>query len=257
MSLAFRTWFRTVGGEITMPIYVAIPTFRGGLEPLAYGGNYIYGGDVEDVYVLQSKMGAYTSTLEDPALTEPLSFAPSLHVQWSSLWPPIPSLFSLISHLIFADDVLLFGHGSVQEAQLFLRVLDMYFRASGQLVNVINKSRIVFDKSVVTQTRTSICTLLHIRESGNHGKYLGAMVDLGKSRKFLIEAIEESINSKIEGWAEKLLSQAEKSILIKSATLATPIYEMSCLKINKGFCKKIGGKIIQIAKEKSGVRGTS
>ena len=49
----------------------------------------------------------------------------------------------------------------------------------------------------------------------------------------------ERIWKKLNGWKEKLLSQAGQEILIKVVVQAILIYTMSCFKLPKGLVKDI------------------
>ncbi|KAK9126131.1 hypothetical protein Scep_014977 [Stephania cephalantha] len=89
------------------------------------------------------------------------------------------------------------------------------------------------------QCRSSICDLLHVSEATHLGKYLGSLVDLRASKRELSDYLREAIHHRIDGWAERLLSHEGKTVLIKSVALAVPIYQMSCFKVNKGFCKRV------------------
>ena len=64
-----------------------------------------------------------------------------------------------ISHLLFADDSLLFGRADKSEAEVKKNVLDVYSRQSGQDVN-FNKTSIVFSSKVVAARREEIHVML-------------------------------------------------------------------------------------------------
>ena len=58
--------------------------------------------------------------------------------------------------------------------------------------------------------------------------------------------------SKLQGWKEKLLSQARREVLLKAVVQAIPTFAMSCFKLPVGLCKDIE---IQIRKFWWGERG--
>jgi len=51
--------------------------------------------------------------------------------------------------------------------------------------------------------------------------------------------IRERIWHKLQGWKEKLLSQAGQEVLIKAVLQAMPTYTMRCFKLPKSLCKDI------------------
>lgn len=52
-----------------------------------------------------------------------------------------------LSHLLFADDLMLFLEGKISECQNVSAVLNQYCFASGQAINLKNKSGMFFSKS--------------------------------------------------------------------------------------------------------------
>ena len=51
--------------------------------------------------------------------------------------------------------------------------------------------------------------------------------------------IKEQVWAKIQGWKEKLLSQAGKEVMIKAVIQSIPTYSMSVFKLPVGLCKDI------------------
>ena len=47
----------------------------------------------------------------------------------------------------------------------------------------------------------------------------------------------------MQGWKEKLLSQARKEVMIKAVVQAIPMYSMSVFKLPRGLCKDIEAMI--------------
>ena len=60
---------------------------------------------------------------------------------------------------------------------------------------------------------------------------------VGEKKKHNFVYIKERIWKKLQGWKEKLLSQAGREVLIKSIIQAIPTYSMSCFKLPKGLIK--------------------
>ena len=52
-----------------------------------------------------------------------------------------------ISHLLFADDVILFAKADVVEVREFMKILNSFTKASGQRVNFL-KSGLIFGRKV-------------------------------------------------------------------------------------------------------------
>ena len=70
-------------------------------------------------------------------------------------------------------------------------------------------------------------------------KYLGLSAFVGRAKKQNFVYIKERIWKRLQGWKEKLLSQAGREVLIKSVIQAIPTYSISCFKLPKGLIKEI------------------
>ena len=143
-----------------------------------------------------------------------------------------------LTHIFFADDSLLFCRSTIQECQKILEILDTYGRCLGQQINR-NKITIFFSKSTNEDTRDHIKLALGVEEIKQYEKYLGLPSLVGKNKKASFNYIKERVQRKIQGWKEKLLSQAGREILIKAVVQAIPSYTMSCFKLPLGLCLEI------------------
>ena len=65
----------------------------------------------------------------------------------------------------------------------------------------------------------------------NMGRYLGLPSLIGRSKRATFSYIKDTIWKRIQGWRNKLLSQAGKGVLIKSVAQAIPTYSMSVFRL--------------------------
>ena len=111
-----------------------------------------------------------------------------------------------------------------------MNILEVYGKCSGQQINK-NKTTIFFSKSTSEETKNQIKTSLDVPEIVQYEKYLGLPSLIGRHKKASFNFIKERVWRKLQGWKEKLLSQARKQILIKVVVQAIPTYTMSCFKL--------------------------
>ncbi|XP_045789329.1 uncharacterized protein LOC123884299 [Trifolium pratense] len=143
-----------------------------------------------------------------------------------------------ISHLLFADDSLLFARASSTEADVILSVLAEYQQASGQVVN-LDKSEVSFSQNVRNEEKDMIRNRMGVKTVDNHSKYLGLPVVFGRSKKLIFSLVIDRVWKKVKGWKENYLSRAGKEILIKAVAQAIPNYIMSCYKLPESCCQEI------------------
>ncbi|CAA0816391.1 Ribonuclease H-like superfamily protein, partial [Striga hermonthica] len=70
-------------------------------------------------------------------------------------------------------------------------------------------------------------------------RYLGLPLGIGRSKKEVFDYILEAIRGKLQGWKTKLLSSADKEVLVKSVLQALPVFSMTCFKLPVSICKEI------------------
>ncbi|XP_013608522.1 PREDICTED: uncharacterized protein LOC106315336 [Brassica oleracea var. oleracea] len=143
-----------------------------------------------------------------------------------------------ISHLLFADDSLLFCKATEEEGRNLSAILAMYQKASGQEVNYA-KSAISFGKGIPFTVQSNISTIFGITKIGGFGRYLGLPEQIGRKRKEDFHYIVDRIKNKLDSWYSKFLSTAGKEVLLKAVVTALPTYTMSCFLLPKTLIQEI------------------
>lgn len=101
------------------------------------------------------------------------------------------------------------------------------------------KTNLFFSSNTDPGHQTYIQQSLGVPSIRNYENYLGLLVLIGKAKKQSFIYIKERIRKNLQGWKEKLLSQAGREVLIKSIIQAIPTYSMSCFKLPKWLIQEI------------------
>jgi hypothetical protein len=147
-----------------------------------------------------------------------------------------------ITHLLFADDSLMFCRATKEDITYLHQIINNYQMASGQLVNV-HKSEMMFSRHVKQETRTIIHQILPMQRVEYFSKYLGMPTHIGRSKNQVFQFIQDKVWKKLKGWKEKNLSFAGRATLIKAVAQAIPTYIMSSFLIPKGLCDQMESQI--------------
>ena len=128
-----------------------------------------------------------------------------------------------ISHLLFADDVLLFTSASASQVRLVTNILEVFCKVSGLKVNV-HKSRAMCSVVVSRQRWELFSSISSIRFASNLGKYLGFPLLSRRAKKSDFSFIIGNLNQRLASWKGKLLNKAGKLTLAKSVLSSIPIF---------------------------------
>ena len=99
---------------------------------------------------------------------------------------PLAPTCQKVSHLLFADDLVIFARASAEDAKAIQVCLNSYQLCSGQLVNV-KKFVIMFSKKVPRGMQRAIGRVSSIKSSHFHAKYLSLPLCNEKSRSSTLE----------------------------------------------------------------------
>ncbi|XP_021740038.1 uncharacterized protein LOC110706423 [Chenopodium quinoa] len=136
-----------------------------------------------------------------------------------------------ISHLLFADDVLLFGQTDKKTLKALASTLSSFYTLSGQKMND-QKSSILFSptpQSMIDEFEQE----LNITATSDLGKYLGFPLSSKKPSKRNLQGLVDKLGAKLATWKSKSLTKAGRQILIQSSLQAIPRYFMQSIWIPK------------------------
>ncbi|XP_075480593.1 uncharacterized protein LOC142521250 [Primulina tabacum] len=129
----------------------------------------------------------------------------------------------LISHLAYADDVIIFANGGSRSLRRLMGLLHHYENCSGQLVNAV-KSSVILPPRCSERLRSRILRITRFAEGHLPLKYLGVPLFRGNRVCSLFEHLLQSVRRKLEGWEIRTLSPGSRITLIRSVLLSMPIY---------------------------------
>lgn len=112
-----------------------------------------------------------------------------------------------ITHLLFADDSLVFSRANKEEADRILNILKSYEVSSGQLVNY-DKSEVSFSRNMQEEDKQMIQTRMSVKTVQNHSTYLGLPIVFGRSKKDIFARVSEKV------WKKN--QSLERDISVKS-----------------------------------------
>ncbi|CAL2259470.1 unnamed protein product [Prunus armeniaca] len=143
-----------------------------------------------------------------------------------------------LSHLMFADDTLIFLKASTQNCRNLIMLLNAYCYASGQQVN-FSKSTLFFSPHTPMHLRESLCNIFGMPEVEDPGNYLGLPTVWGRAKKNALSYIKDRILCKVDRWKQQLISQAGREVLIKAVAQAVSTYPMNIFLFPLTFYKEI------------------
>ncbi|KAH9769811.1 reverse transcriptase domain-containing protein [Citrus sinensis] len=143
-----------------------------------------------------------------------------------------------ITHLLFADDSLIFVRATKEDCWRLKGVFDCYTNASGQIFN-FEKSSMFFSQNTKHELISVIKDTFQLPVVSRHEKYLGLPSMIGRNKTTFFNDIKLRILSKISSWQAKLFSCGGKEILIKAVAQAVPAYAMSVFKLPLGLCEEM------------------
>jgi hypothetical protein len=134
-----------------------------------------------------------------------------------------------VSHLLFADDTLLFFRATEMEAHRIKNSLNIYAAGTGQLLNPA-KCSITFSVACPDDDQEAIRGILQVQREEFEDKYLGLPTPDGRMHKGRFENLQARLCKHLMLWGDSLCSQSAREVLIKAIAQTIPAYVMGeCL----------------------------
>ncbi|CAN0846814.1 hypothetical protein LINGRAHAP2_LOCUS4635 [Linum grandiflorum] len=86
----------------------------------------------------------------------------------------------VLTHVLFANDTVIFGRATTHEAMYIKRILVVYAALSGQKINE-EKSSLFFPTNTPDDIRCAIVMVLQVNQESKFGKYLRLPAEWGRS----------------------------------------------------------------------------
>lgn len=129
-----------------------------------------------------------------------------------------------ISHLLFANDVLLFFKADNKSISSIKHIINSFCQVSG--VNINNeRSKLWFSPFIPKNRKSYLSNKLQINITTNLGTYLGYPLKLNYS-SLVFNFIIHKLRQKLKGWKMNHLSFVGRSQLVQSTLTQTPNYQM-------------------------------
>ena len=139
--------------------------------------------------------------------------------KWTPFWvgkDKVP-----VSHLLFTDDLLLFGRVDEQTAFQVREVLENFSTESGQKINE-TKSRLIFSPNTPDDFKTLFQETINVEESRNLGLYLGLPISHKRPKRREVQFIVDKVKKRLASWKANFLSRAGRLVLISSTLNTIP-----------------------------------
>ncbi|KAH9673090.1 reverse transcriptase domain-containing protein [Citrus sinensis] len=143
-----------------------------------------------------------------------------------------------ITHVFFADDLLLFAEASCNQAAMINDVLNTFCVSSEAKVSK-QKSQVFFSKNVKPCNVRNIGTTLGFSMTTDLGNYLGMLVLHSRVSKATYHGILENVERKLNGWSAKHLSLAGRVTLTQTVLQALSIFSMQTTRLPTAIITKL------------------
>lgn len=143
-----------------------------------------------------------------------------------------------LTHLFFADDLILFGKATENQLTIIMNCLNSLASVSGLALN-LSKSKLFTSPKVSLRVAWVLSRRCGIPRTTDLGFYLGAPIIHGRVTKETHGFILERMAAKLSSWKRNTLSLAGRRTLVQSVTQSIPVYSMQNVLLPASICYNI------------------
>ncbi|MCI07401.1 RNA-directed DNA polymerase (Reverse transcriptase), partial [Trifolium medium] len=142
-------------------------------------------------------------------------------------WDPIhiSNTGPCLSHLLFADDVLLFTKAKNSQIRFITNLFDHFSLASGLKIN-LSKSRAFYSSGIPQAKINKLTSLSGIRSTVSLDKYLDFPILKGRAKRSDFNFIIDKMQSRVASWKNRLLNKLGRLVVASSVLSSIPTYYM-------------------------------
>jgi len=143
---------------------------------------------------------------------------------------------------MFADDVVLFGEATAEQARTIQQCLHDFCGASGQKISY-QKSSVFFSPNTNAAVVTEVCNILDVQQTKDFGRYLGVSTINGRVTKAIFQDVIDKVDKRLAGWKIKRLFLAGRATLVQATITAIPAYVMQSARLPRSVCDALDRRI--------------
>ena len=159
-----------------------------------------------------------------------------LQVNWEPIHITNPG--PKLSHLLFADDVLLFSKAKNSQLRFISDLFDRFSHASRLKIN-LSKFRAFYSSGVPQAKINKLTSISGIRSTVSLDMYLGFPILKGRAKRTDFYFIIEKMQTRLESWKNRLLNKPGRLTLASSVLSSIPSYYMQISWLPQSICDNI------------------
>lgn len=149
------------------------------------------------------------------------------------------------SHLLFADDIILFICAKRRAVMKTMDIIKTYCLSSGRSLNPA-KCNFYLPPKAPRERARSVMAATQFQRGNFPFVYLGVPVGPGKHYVRHFQHVIDRISERTNGWQARLLSSADRLVLIKHVLSSIPIHVLSATTLPEECVRKIESILAKI-----------